>query len=443
MPDIYFEPHFLLRSEFTQRWEEGADLSTVQHLTNEIDRLAPDKIEQLNQQLERLPVRTDWTFHEPSDLAAIREARPGVIIDLQQVPAGEMADKMAGGWLGRAAGCLLGKPFEGLSRAAIETYLKAGKAYPLADYAPLVESLAKEALIMTEAESWLKGKFAEMPRDDDIDYTILGLYVMEKFGADFTTDHVADTWLSLLPYHMVFTAERIVYRNLVDGMPSDKAGNWRNPYREWIGAQIRADGWAYGAAGLPQKAAEFAWRDAHLSHTKNGIYGAMWSASMIAAAFCELPENLSPQRIRALIEIGLSQIPANCRLSAAIHELLNWRDELADWRDAWDRINAHYGHYHWIHTINNALIVALALLYGDGDFSKSICIAVMSGWDTDCNGATVGSVLGVVLGATGIPVHWTAPLNDRVRSALVGFDGSKLSDLAVRSLHVHHKIQPS
>jgi len=343
MPDIFFDPHFLLRSEFIERREEGADVSTIQGRMNDLDRLAPEKIEQLSRELENLPLRADWPFHEPSDLAGIRAARPVPKVQLQSPPAQAMADKMLGAWLGRAAGCLLGKPFEGRTRAQIEAYLKAAKAYPLEDYAPLVEPLAKEALPMEGARGWLKGQFAEMPRDDDIDYTILGIHMLEKYGADFTTADVADTWLALFPYHMVYTAERVAYRNVVNGIPPEKAAAWRNPYREWIGAQIRADGWAYGAAGFPEKAAEFAWRDARLSHTKNGIYGAMWSASMIAAAFCDRPEELSLERIRTVIEIGLSQIPANCRLTAALHDLLKWRDELSDWRDAWDRINIHYG----------------------------------------------------------------------------------------------------
>jgi len=89
-----------------------------------------------------------------------------------------------------------------------------------------------------------------------------------------------------------------------------------------------------------------------------------------------------------------------------------------------------------VHTINNALVVTLGLLYGGGDFSKSIGIAVMGGWDADCNGATAGSVLGAIYGAGALPTHWTAPLNDRLRSALVGFDRSQFSDLAARSLRV-------
>ena len=99
-------------------------------------------------------------------------------------------------------------------------------------------------------------------------------------------------------------------------------------------------------------------------------------------------------------------------------------------------VKKEYGHYHPVHTINNALNVVLALLYGDGDFSKSICIAVMCGWDTDCNGATVGSILGAMRGASGIPSRWTSPLNDTVRSDVLGYHESRISDLAARMLRV-------
>jgi ADP-ribosylglycohydrolase len=280
-----------------------------------------------------------------------------------------------------------------------------------------------------------------MARDDDIDYTILGLHILEKYGANFTTEHVADEWLSLLPYQMVYTAERITYQNLVNDVPVERAGNWRNPYREWIGAQIRADGWAYGAAAWPEKAADFAWRDASLSHVKNGIYGEMWAAAMIAGAFGIETKKLSLSDIERIIGIGLSEIPAKCRLAEAIEKLIAWRKELDDWQAAWERINTLCGHYHWVHTINNALLVGLGLLYGEGDFSKSISIAVMGGWDTDCNGATVGSILGAVLGASQLPSHWTEPLHDRTRSAVIGYDGSTFSGLAARTLAVTKIVQ--
>jgi ADP-ribosylglycohydrolase len=163
----------------------------------------------------------------------------------------------------------------------------------------------------------------------------------------------------------------------------------------------------------------------------------MWAAATIAAAFAfDAP---TPENIRQIIEIGLSEIPANCRLAAAIRDVLSW-EVGDDWQAAWRKIDAAYGHYHWVHTINNALLVVLGLLYGAGDYSKSISIAVMGGWDTDCNGATVGSIFGAVVGANGLPARWIENFNDRTRSAVIGFDGSKFTDLAQRSLAVNRRV---
>ena len=92
-----------------------------------------------------------------------------------------------------------------------------------------------------------------------------------------------------------------------------------------------------------------------------------------------------------------------------------------------------YGHYHRVHTINNACIVALGLLYGGNDYGRSISIAVECGMDTDCNGATVGSVIGAIHGAQLLPDEWVGPLNNRDRSMVAGFDNSDISALAERT----------
>jgi len=204
---------------------------------------------------------------------------------------------------------------------------------------------------------------------------------------------------------------------------------YRSPYREWIGAQIRADGFGYVNPGDPQLAAEYAWRDARLSHVKNGIYGEMWAAAMIAAAF-------TTDDMEQIIRIGLSEIPANCRLAEALGRSIASLAMYPTWEQAWDKLMQSYGSYHRVHTINNAVIVALALLYGRGDFAKTVSIAVMGGLDTDCNGATAGSVIGAVLGAKRIPEPYVAPLNNTLRSAVFGYDGSKITDLAKRTLAV-------
>lgn len=178
-----------------------------------------------------------------------------------------------------------------------------------------------------------------------------------------------------------------------------------NPYREFIGAQIRADGFAYGAAGQPELAADFAWRDASFSHVRNGIYGEMFVAAMIAAAFVES----DPVRI---VEIGLSEIPANCRLAQDIYKVVEFarstEDQLVLVEKIWDA----FKHYDPVHTNNNAALVAASLVFAKGDFNKAITTSVLGGWDTDCNGATVGSIMGASLGANQLPSHWVEPLHD-------------------------------
>jgi ADP-ribosylglycohydrolase len=268
-----------------------------------------------------------------------------------------------------------------------------------------------------------------MVRDDDIDYTILALHILETYGRGFTTCDVAIALLSNLPFYSVFTAEAIAYRNLVNGVEPPRAATLRNPYREWIGAQIRADTYGYVNPGDPEKAAKFAHRDAILTHTGNGIYGAMWAAACIAAAF-------ATDDPKEVITAGLAEIPANCRLAQAVRDTLAWSAECSNWEEAWERVNARYGHYHTVHVINNTCNIVLGLVYGSGDLAKSICIAVMGGWDTDCTGATTGSIVGAIRGASTLPGSWVSPLNDRVESFVPGFQSSRISDLARRTFAI-------
>jgi len=354
----------------------------------------------------------------------------------------DLFDKIYGGWLGRCAGCLLGKPVEGLNREQIEMWLKIANAYPLEDYFPPINDLSEDApkwlrnrlfhldnMLKKTGMGVLRGQISCMARDDDIDYTIINLHVLENYGLNFTTINVGEVWLHLLPYMQVYTAERAAYRNLVNGLEPPETATYMNPYREWIGAQIRADMWGYVAPGNPELAAELAYRDARLSHLKNGIYGEMFISAMISAAF-------TISNIEEIIEIGLSVIPKKSRLAEAIRDVMELSKEYEDWKDVWNKISEKYGHYHFVHTINNAAIVTMGLLYGEGDYGKSISISVMGGWDTDCNGATTGSIIGVILGAKNLPDKWIKPLNNHVKSFVIGYNNSKISDLAERTLRI-------
>jgi len=441
MPGSYPSETYL-REELVALEEEGFDTSEARQ---KLDRIAGRGEAGAERQvlldgLAALPRRPGFGYVEPSDLGGIRAARP-------EQPSGyprkmskqSLADRTLGAWLGRSAGCLLGKPCEGWHRQQIEKALRAVNAWPLSDYWPVVRDLPEGFFYRSRGsggeegipypspgDASLKENIKQMTRDDDMDYPIIGLHILESHGAGFTTRDVGNAWLARLPYHCVYTAERVAYRNLVNGLQPPDTATCQNPYREWIGAQIRADIWGWAAPGNPELAAELAWRDAALSHTKNGIYGEMFFAALLAAAFVE-------SDLHELIEIGLSQVPAQCRLREAILDTVKWCAEDAAWETTWEKLNTKYGHYHGVHTINNAAVVVMGLLHSGGEYERAIAIAVMGGWDTDCNGATAGSVMGTILGAKGLPAQWIAPLRDRISSIVVGFTEMRISELARRT----------
>jgi ADP-ribosylglycohydrolase len=428
----------LVKDEITQRREEGCDVTKAQEALNKIKRKAPSKLKTIMTDLSKITPVSGFPYEEPSSLAEIKAERPkgprAMPTDLSEEP---ILDKIFGGWLGRCAGCLLGKPVEGLHKEQIEEWLRLAGAYPLNNYFPSIHDLPKDAPDWLKRRiSWkdvLLGHITRMARDDDIDYPIINLHLLETKGFKFTAADVGNVWLDNLPYFKVYTAERVAYRNLVNGLVPPETASFMNPYREWIGAQIRADMFGYVTPGRPELGAELAYRDASLSHVKNGIYGEMFVSVMIGAAF-------ATDNIEEIINHGLSEIPERSRLAEAVRNVVAWSKEYSGWRDAWDKVNEEYGHYHGVHTVNNAALVLLGLLYGKGDYEKSIAISVMGGWDTDCNGATTGSILGVMLGAERLPEKWIGSLNNTVESYVTGYNNSRISNLAKRTFALAMKV---
>jgi len=432
---VYKELNDLIHFEILQRREEGCDVEEAdkryQQASNKNERLSQEELDTILQDLENIKPEKSFPYTEPSTLDDIRAERPnGPRRMKQDFTEQQLFNHIYGAWLGRAAGCTLGKPVEGWPKAQIDNYLQFAEALPLNDYIPLVDGHPDRTKLRFPEST--RGNIHYMARDDDIDYTILGLHVLESYGLDFTTDNIAETWLNRLPYHLVFTAERAAYRNLVNNQWPPVSATYRNPYREWIGAQIRGDMWGYVAPGWPEKAAEYAFRDAAVSHVKNGIYGEMFVAAMLAASFVT-------SDVEEIIRIGLSEIPQNCRLAEAVRNTVEWSKKLTDWEEIWDKINKNYGQYWRVHTINNAALVVMALMVGQGDYETGIVVAVRGGWDTDCNGATAGSIFGLMLGAEALPKKWTSVLNDRLISAVHGFSECKISDLAKRSHEIAKK----
>ena len=163
-----------------------------------------------------------------------------------------------------------------------------------------------------------------------------------------------------------------------------------------------------------------------ISHVKNGVYGAMFCAAMISAAFCE-------RDAERIVEAGLAQIPRNCRLTQDVRQAMAIARSSATAEELLDRLWQAFEHYDPVHTNNNAALCAAVLLFAGDDYEKGITTAVLGGWDTDCNGATVGSILGAKLGAQAIPAHWTEPLHDTLYSAIPGFHPIAIRECARRS----------
>ncbi len=376
---------------------------------------------------------TDWSYVEPSDyagiLATLAEIKP-----LTPAQPNTLFNKLHGGVLGRCAGMMLGKPLEGLGSAAnVRRYLEHANAYPLTNYVPRLDYKPDDVIFNPIFNHWdyaTLGNITQVVQDDDIEYVIAAYHILKTYGLDFTTADVAQFWLSHFSYGRVHTAEHIVYKNLVNGRSATQAAHYQNPYREWIGAQIRTDVYGYICPGQPRRAAELAHRDAALTHVGNGIYGGMWVAAMVAAAYVlDSPA--------AVIRAGLDEISPQSRLHKAISDVLAWSELDDSWENNLRRIQQKYGAYYraderfgWVQTIPNACLVALGLLHGELDFGKSITIAVMGGWDTDCTGATVGSIVGVMNGVASLPPQWIEPLNNTLESYIPGYNRMKISDLA-------------
>ncbi|MEU2226997.1 ADP-ribosylglycohydrolase family protein [Streptomyces sp. NPDC018347] len=344
----------------------------------------------------------------------------------------DLADRIHGGWLGRIAGNMLGKPVEQgevWTRDRIDRYLRRAAALPLTDYLPEPADPDEAAALRPEWRRCVRGRIDGSCRDDDVDYSVLGLHLLETHGFGFSTEQVGDLWLLRLPYLQTFTAERAAYRNLATGMRPPLTATYDNPYQEWIGALIRADVYGWTCPGDPPRAAGLARRDAVLSHTGNGVYGAMWAAALIAAAF-------TAPTVRDAVDTALTVVPASSRLARTVRRVAGLHEARLPWEETLATVSAETAGLGWIHTVPNAAVLTAGLLYGDGDFTRTLALTVRGGLDTDSNGATAGSVAGVRTGARAIPSQWREPLRDTVRSAVFGFDGVRISALAERTLRL-------
>jgi ADP-ribosylglycohydrolase len=362
--------------------------------------------------LKALPVDKALAAKEPDDLAKIRALRPcGPRRIWRAIEREAYADRLEGALLGRFAGCTLGAIVEGWPIWRMEALAREnGDDWPPTDYWSSCPDPKGLRYDFSRREDYTRGRMKGVPVDDDLAYTLLGLLIVEDFGPDFTVEDVGKAWLKYLPY--ACTAEDIALKNLKKGVPAAKAATRDNPFCEWIGADIRSDPWGYLTPGWPEMAAEMAWRDAYVSHRRQGIYGEMFFSAAIAAAF-------AVDTAEEAFDIALTEIPKGCTLAKDVRWALKVAPEIKDYRQARDAVDDRFAGMSGVHTINNGCLTIWGLTIGGRDFTKVIGETVAMGLDNDCTGATAGSIAGALVGKSGIPEHWYRNFDNTVHSYLI------------------------
>lgn len=345
--------------------------------------------------------------------------------------------KIRQAWQGRISGCMLGKAVETFSmregHAALHRYLDAVDALPLRDYIPFDPEHASPHLFTPCCRDKLDHGLA----DDDINYSVLALMLLEEHGTELTTTDVARAWLKWLPVASTFTAERAAYKILLErghewfpeghllGFEITECAD--NPYNDWIGAQIRADVYGWVCPGKPELAAHLAGQDAALSHRGEGIHGAVFVAVLGSSL-------AGGDTIEKALERALGFIPEDSDCADVVRRAHLLRDN----PDGGNVLREQFPNMSVVHTVNNLGLVVWALTRYPDDFDAAIGDVVAAGLDTDCNGATVGALW--ALQGKPIPAHWTTPWQNKVGVSLAGMTLLDLDSLVDRTVKVTQSL---
>ena len=351
---------------------------------------------------------------EPEKLEEIRAQRPKGPRRLCGNIPDDYRERFLGSFLGRGAGCTLGAGLEFQSVEKMRVWAEHfGDTFPLTNYWSEVKNPEAPRYITGNATNLTKGNMVAIPVDDDTAYTLIGLLTLEKFGTHFTHEQMAQLWNDEIEIHGkngswgLFWGERKFINNYRSGMDAGRAGYFQNPNVQSVAAWTRADAWGYAAPGWPEKAAQLAYRDASANHRRNGVYGEMFMAAAVSAAFVVNDP-------REALEIALGEIPAESLFAEAVKWAFSIAPSIHSYKDAVEAVTSRYEGMFEGHAINNALYVIFGILIGGTDFTRVIGETVAMGFDNDCTGATAGSIVGAIIGKKNLPSHWYEPFQNRV-----------------------------
>ena len=292
-----------------------------------------------------------------------------------------LRNKIHGCWLGKNIGGTLGAPFEGRTEINDVTfYAQPTRGEPLPN--------------------------------DDLDLQLVWLKAIQENGPRAVNNRLlGEYWLNYISPH--WNEYGICKANMRAGLLPPLSGEYHNHWKHSNGAWIRSEIWACLAPGCPDVAIRYAYEDASVDHGGGeGTYAALFTAAVESAAFVTNDRD-------ELIKIGLSKIPPDCRVARSIGIVLDAYAAGKSWQEARELVVQDSSDLGWFQAPANVAFVIIGWLYGGGDFGRSICLATNCGDDTDCTAATLGAILGIILGKDQIPGKWVEPIGDRILTVAI------------------------
>ncbi|MEH6551517.1 MAG: ADP-ribosylglycohydrolase family protein [Pseudomonadales bacterium] len=425
-----------LKAIIANKRQQGYD---IRGIDREFSSL-PNNYEELDcfaKKLNQLDYRDDWPYTEPDELEDIWQQCE--LADnktqahwLSAVPH-DIEDRIAAAFQSSLCGCILGKPIE--INPTLDMLKVAGEKiheWPISNYIS-VDFLDQLGNRHDSWEETTRENIQYVAADDDINYTLIGMLVIEEHGLGFSTNDVRQKWLDLLPVSMTFGPERtLLAKSAIDAISENNPSEMQlkewvqvwNAGDEYCGALIRMDAYGYACPGQPKLAAELAYKDASFTHRKTGLYSSMF----IAAAISLAPVVEEPIEI---FEFALKFVPKNSRFYEIVADSILQIRSSSDWMEAYTKIHGKYGEYCHCQ-IYQEIGTLINTIHFATDIGDAICKQVSQGNDTDSFGATCGSIAGLLMGPSKLDPKWLKPFDDKIVTSLSGFKDYSISSLTKR-----------
>jgi len=268
--------------------------------------------------------------------------------------------------------------------------------------------------------------------NDDITYELAFLEAFNKKGYKISSTDIAEEWVARIPSG--WSAEDIALKNIMLGIYPPESGYRSNPFREWIGAQMRGAICGMAAPANPKLAAELAFKDGVVSHHNNGVIGEIFNAIMVSMAYVE-------NDMKTIVKKAVEMTPKDSEYYTVVKFALDRCEESNNYMEAWKPCEKQYKEYNWIHAYPNAAIEVIALYFSENDFDKCINMLSMMGQDVDCNAAQVGTLFGIAYGLDSISDKWKAPLTDELISYVRGYEKTTITEITKLTVDSVNKAQ--